>query len=526
MRPSLRPALVLVLLTVLAPSALRAQADGWWRHMSVLADDSLRGRETGSREEKVAAEYVAAQFRRAGLAPGANGGWFQPVRLLSKRIDESRSRLALVRAGGETEELRLGPDAYVNLRFSRGGRVEAPLVFVGYGLVVPEKNHDDLAGLDLRGKVAVLVSGGPSSISGPLLSHHQAERWEPLRRAGAVGVITIAQTRYRDLPWERQSAQRLLPAFALADTTAAETVLPLAVAFNAERADALFAGSGHTMAELQAIADSGRALPRFSIPTTLRADVAIATRPVESRNVVGVLRGRDPRLSSEYVVVTAHHDHMGVGLVVNGDSIYNGAMDDASGVATVLETALAMARGPRPRRSVLFAVFTGEEKGLLGSRYFARRPTVPRRAIVADVNLDFAPPFWPLRAVGAAGENESDLGGDLRRVAAARGLAVLPDPEPQRNSFIRSDHYSFVREGVPALGVGVGFAKGTPEYQIVRRWIAERYHAPSDDLAQPLDRQAAEDFNGFFLDVVRAVADRPTRPRWNPDSFFRRFAAR
>jgi len=524
MRSRMLWAFVLLPLAVMTPSVVHGQAEGWWRHMTVLADDSLLGRQTGSRGERMAAEYVAEQFRRVGLEPAGIDGYLQPVSFVSRTIDESRSRLTLVRADGTTEELKLGPDAYVSLRFSRGGRVEAPLVFVGYGLVVPDKGYDDLARLDLRGKVAVLITGGPPSIPGPLLAHHQAERWEPLRRAGAVGAITIQQPRFRDGPWERATAQRLLPAMALADSALMDPTLSIAAALNATRADALFAGAGYTIAELLAIADSGKSLPRFPIPAKLHAEITIVTEAVESRNVVGLLRGRDPRLAREYVVVSAHHDHVGVGRVVDGDSIYNGAMDDASGVATVLETALAMARGPVPRRSVLFSVFTAEEKGLLGSRHFARRPTVPRDAIVADLNVDFAPPLFPLRAVTALGDQESDLGDDVRRIAKARGIPVLPDWEPQRNAFIRADHYSFIREGVPALALSVGIERDSPEHRIARRWLAERYHAPSDDLAQPLDRQAADDFNQFFLDVVRAVADRPTRPRWNVDSFFRRFA--
>lgn len=519
--------LAIALGTLTIPATLPAQADGWWRHLSVLAHDSLRGRETGTREEKVAAEYVAAQFRLAGLEPGANGEWFQRVALVSRQVDEARSHVALAREDGATEVIALGRDASVTLRYTRTGRVDAPLVFVGHGLVVPELGYDDLAGLDLRGKVAVLITGGPPRIAAPLLAHHQMERWEPLRRAGAVGVITIAQPRAMDIPWDRAVTTRLFPAMSLADTATASAVAPVTIAFNPAKADVLLAGSGHTMAALLATADSGKALPRFPLRARLRADVAITSRPVESRNVVAILRGSDPRLSREYVAVSAHHDHLGVGPVIAGDSIYNGAMDDASGVATVIETALAIREsGVTPRRSLLFVVFTAEEKGLLGSRWFAQNPTVPRGSIVADVNVDFAPPIMPLRGVRAIGFEESDLAADVRRAAAASALPVLPDVEPLRSAFTRSDHYSFVREGVPAVSLSVGFEKDSPEHRTARRWREERYHAPSDDLAQPLDRQSAQRFNRFFVDVVREVADRRTRPRWNRDSFFRRFAAR
>ena len=251
----------------------------------------------------------------------------------------------------------------------------------------------------------------------------------------------------------------------------------------------------------------------------------MATSEIESQNVVGLLPGTDPKLKNEYVVVSAHLDHIGVGQPINGDSIYNGAMDNASGVATLLETALTLHQTQkRFRRSVIFLVVTAEEKGLLGSRYYAAHPTVPADAIVANVNVDMFLPLYPLRGLIVQGLEESNLADDLRSVGDRLGIKILSDPEPERNAFIRSDQYSFIRRGVPAVSLKVGYTKGSPEQEIARRWRTERYHAPSDDLNQPIDFQAAADFNRAYLLVVESIANRTARPQWNSESFFRRFA--
>jgi Zn-dependent M28 family amino/carboxypeptidase len=257
---------------------------------------------------------------------------------------------------------------------------------------------------------------------------------------------------------------------------------------------------------------------------TVRATVKVATAPVTSDNVAGVLRGGDPARRDEYVVLSAHLDHLGVGGAVAGDRIYNGAMDNASGVATLIETARALAaRTPRPKRSVIVVAVTAEEKGLLGSRYFATHLPVPAAAVVANLNTDMFLPLFPLKSVQVFGLDESDLGVTVRRVAASMGLDVQGDPEPLRNRFIRSDQYSFVRRGVPALALKVGYAPGSPEAAANAAWITARYHAPSDDLQQPVDLAAAADFNRLVAQLAAAIADAPARPRWNDGSFFQRF---
>jgi hypothetical protein len=499
-------------------------ADRWWAHVRFLADDALEGRDTGSPGHRKAAEYVAARFREAGLRPAGTNGFLQPVRFRSRRIVEERSSLALVR-GEAVEPVVLGDEATFNMRVDPAPRIEAPLVFAGYGLTVPEAGYDDLKGLDLAGKVVVLLTGGPSNIPGPLLAHYQSTRWSILKETGAVGVVSITNPKGMDIPWERSMLSRFNPALTLADPALDETAgQKLAVTVNPARAQKLFTGSGHAVDEILALSNAGQPLPRFVLPASIRAIVTVSTEDVVADNVAGLLPGTDPTLAAEHVVISAHLDHVGVGQPIDGDAIFNGAMDNASGVATLIETAAVLGEaGKRFKRPVVFLAVTAEEKGLLGSRYYAAHPTVPASGIVANLNTDMFLPLFPLRSVIVQGLEESDLADDLRRVAGAVGVKVLSDPEPERNAFVRSDQYSFIKRGVPALSLKVGFEKDSPEHRAVRAWRRDRYHAPSDDLNQPIDRDAAAAFNRLYLRVVEEVANRSTRPQWNPDSFFRRF---
>ena len=266
-------------------------------------------------------------------------------------------------------------------------------------------------------------------------------------------------------------------------------------------------------------------LPHFAIPARLKATVAVDRADVTSENVAAILPGSDPALRGEYIAFTAHLDHLGVGKPIGDDSIYNGAMDNASGVASLLDVAAILKdSGAKLRRSVLFVAVTGEEKGLLGSRYFANAPTVDPKAIVADINTDMFLPLFPLRSLTVYGLAESDLGDDAVAAAQSSGIAAEPDPEPKRNIFIRSDQYSFIRQGIPSLALKVGFAKGSPEEQTMKKWLTERYHAPSDDLNQPVDKQAAGEFDALVTRLIERVANRDRRPRWKDASFFKRFA--
>lgn len=505
-----------------------APPDGqrWWSHIRYLADDKLEGRLTGSEGYRKAAIYVAGEFERSGLKPGGVSGYFQPVKFKSREIVEEGSSLALVRNGAE-EALQLGEDATISMRVDPADSVEAGLVFVGYGLTVPEMKFDDLAGLDLRGKIAVYVSGGPSSIPGALSSHYQStdERGEFLARTGVIGTCTVINPRGMDVPWARSALARFQPAMSLDDPARNRSFgQKLSVTINPEHLDKWFSGSGHSAEEILALAKDRKPLPHFPLNAGLKAKARVRRTEVESPNVVAILPGSDPKLKEEYVVLSAHLDHLGVGRPINGDSIYNGAMDDASGVATLLDIAEQLHEAKsKLRRSVLFVAVTAEEKGLLGSKYFATHPTVKAQQIVADLNLDMFLPLYPFHILTVYGLDESDLGKQVRAVAEPMGIRIQPDIEPERNIFIRSDQYSFIRQGVPSLFFRVGYEKGSPEEAIAKQWLKQRYHAPSDDVNQPVDLKAASDFNRVILALAEAVANQSERPQWNQGSFFRRF---
>jgi Zn-dependent M28 family amino/carboxypeptidase len=499
----------------------------WWSHVQALANDGMEGRNTGSPAHRRAADYVAAQFKQSGLEPAGIGGYIQPVAFKTRRIVEDKSSLALVR-DGQTQPLVLGEDANISVRIDPAPVVDAPLVFVGYGLSIPERGINDFAGVSLRGAIVVHVSSTPKSLPGPLQAHFgsAAERWKVYKAAGAIGTISIANPKSMDIPWARSTLARLQPAMSLADAALYDAVgQQLSITMNPAHADKLFAGSGHSFAEVLALVDGGKALPSFALAARLKATTAVERSQVDSQNVAGILRGADPKRRDEFVVVSAHLDHLGIGGAVNGDTIYNGAMDNASGIAAILEVAQSLHESTaKPARSILFVAVTGEEKGELGSRYFAAHPTVPQASIVANVNTDMFLPLFPLKKLMVLGLDESDLGNDIRATARAVGVEVQADPEPQRNRFVRSDQYSFVKVGIPALAMKVGYDANTPQAAIAAKWTAERYHAPSDDLNQPIDRTAAGKYVEVVRDLAVRIANRTDRPKWNDASFFKRFA--
>jgi len=530
-----------------------AEGDLWWAHIQFLADDNLQGRETGSEGYREAVKYVAGKMETFGLKPAGTSGYLQPVKFETRQLVEEESSIAIVREGVEEVLERL--DAIQSARADLAPAMETGMVFVGYGLRVPEAKYDDLAGIDLRGKVAVYVnSSGALDAPGPVKAHvgSAGERWAVLKAAGAIGVAVIANPR---LPTGagggRGSAAAGTPppaaaadgssagagrgpaggrgpqkAFLLADPDLQESIgQKVAIAITRRGGDKFFAGSGHTMEEILKLATENQPLPRFPLVGTLRTRAAVRRETIEAPNLAGMLAGSDPRLKDEYVVVSAHLDHVGVGRAINGDPLYNGAMDDASGIASILEIARIMKEtGARPKRSILFLAVAAEEKGELGSRYFAIRPTVDRKRIVADINLDMYMPLFDLKWLEVQGLAESTLGDTIRDAAKAFDVQVQADKEPDQNRFIRSDQYSFIREGIPSLAFKFGYEFGTPEDKIFHDWIRDRYHKPSDDLSQPVDKAAAAKFNRIIVSLLEKVADSAARPQWKNDSFFKRFA--
>jgi hypothetical protein len=417
-----------------APAESYAKPAGqWWADITALAGDSNEGRLTGSPGYMRASNYVISRFEAEGLKPAGVGGFLQPVAFEQQTVDQAASRAELRTAGAETTPVQPGADLIIAAGgAARPSQVAAPLMFIGYGLHLPEQGYDDIAGVDLKGKIALVLSGGPAEISGPIKSNARFARAKMLDKLGAVGIITLTTPKQVEIPWARQKLLSGQPGMYLTDSTLRDTPDGFLLAsFDPAKSELLFKGTGHTFAELCALADDSKPLPHFDLPIQLQANIVARRESVTSPNLIARLQGRDPKLAKEYVVVSAHLDHLGIGAAINDDRIYNGAMDDASGVATVLDIAhLLKTATQRPRRSVLFLIVTAEEKGLLGSHFFASRPTVPKDSIVADLNFDMALPLWPLKSVFAPGADESTLGADAAAVAAARGLVMAPDPLP------------------------------------------------------------------------------------------------
>ncbi|HEV2491424.1 MAG TPA: M28 family metallopeptidase [Candidatus Acidoferrales bacterium] len=531
-RKLLHLVIISFLVVAAAPAAKKDEAKEagkrWWSDIKHLASDKLEGRMTGSPGYLKAAQYVAKKFEKEGLKPAGTDGFFQSVKFEVRGIDEARSSLALVQDGKATT-LKLGEDAILRAAGDSAPEIESPAVFVGYGMSVPEANYNDLAGLDLRGKIALYLSGGPATIKDPLRAHKESlgERWKAFRAAGAIGIAVIPNVSEQEVPWERIAANRLQPSLELADVSLRKDQgLQIDFTINPYKADEFFAGSGHTMAEILAAAKSHQPLPHFPLAARIRATIQVNSSTAESPNIAGVLEGSDPELAKQYVIVSAHLDHLGIGAPVNGDRIYNGAMDNASGVAALIEIARNFrVIHTRPKRSVIVLAICGEEEGELGSWYFANHPTVPAQNIVADINMDMFLPLFPLQYLQVQGLDESTLGEDIRAVGQAEGVAIIEDEQPEANRFIRSDQYSFVQRGVPALAIKFGFRKGSPEEKTYNEWVHTRYHAPSDDTHQPVDKDAAGRMCRLLYLLADRVADESGRPAWEPASFFRRFAS-
>jgi Zn-dependent M28 family amino/carboxypeptidase len=528
--PARRKHCLAFLVLALAGTAQAAEhfdGQSWWDTVKVLADDKFEGRDTGSTGERQAQQYIVEQLKALSVQPAGTDGYYQALTLRMLRVEEADCRLALVQ-NGHAQRLTLGEEAIINTRFAPAPKVDAPLVFVGYGLNIPERQYNDFAGVDLKNKIAVILTGSPADIPAALSAHYQsrAERWKALKAAGAIGIVQIPNPASMDLPWSRIALNRnhatmdlIAPEF---DETSGARI---AVVFNPAHADLLLQGTGHTFAELAALAKDRNPLPRFPLQVSLSAKTATRSEKVNSTNIVARIPGTDPKLKNEYVVLSAHIDHVGIGEPINGDHIYNGAMDNGSGSALLLDIARSLTQTQtKLKRSLLLVWVTGEEKGLLGSKYFAAHPTVSAKSMVADINTDMFLPIIPLKILTAYGFQESDLGERLVQVAAPLGVQIQPDPLPLLNIFIRSDQYNFVRHGIPSIMIDVGAAPGSPEAATIKAWRSERYHAPSDDANQPVDLATAAGYEEVIRALLIEVANDAARPQWKQDSFFRRYA--
>ena len=518
-----------------APDTFDARAGADARRIEAdvrfLADDLLEGREAATRGHEVAALYVAQRLRAIGLAPaGDDGGYFQRVPMLRATRLADGGQLRVTRNGASTA-LRYREQFLPELNYHGAEMaVTAPAVFVGQAVHAPALGHDDFRGIDVRGKVAVLFAGAPAALDSDRRAFHASSR-EKLRELGARGAVgaVFVDTAGDEArtPWSRAMAAWDRPGMRLraADGSGIDTFPQLRVVahVSAAAADTLLGGDGRSAAQLFRAADDGT-LASFALPGTITLGARTAIAAVESRNVVAKLAGSDAALARQHVLFSAHLDHLGIGAAVDGDTIYNGALDNALGVAVLLEAARALAAMPvRPKRSLLFVAVTAEEKGLLGAQWYARHPTVPLRSIVANVNLDMPMLLTPTDDVVAVGLAHSSLQPLVRQAARDIGVALSPDPFPEQSVFVRSDQYAFIRAGIPAVYLMAGTdasAFGDDANAAMQTFLRERYHQPGDDASQPIAYADAARLARFNARIGQLIGDAPRRPQWNRGDFF------
>jgi peptidase M28-like protein len=512
-------------MSAIRPEAIRA-------HMRFLSDSLLQGRGLGTPGYQIAARYVAAQLEAMGLHPAAaDGTWYQTVPLRKAVCDDDKSSLVLVSGSGEQILVPLKDYALFGNLNQTENSVEAPVVFVGFGVSATERGYDDYAGADVRHKIVVTLLGAPAKFPSTVRAYYSDYLVKQTIAVahGAVGYMEIMMPEDRKrLPWEW-----FMPQIQMGNTEWLDKDGHPHNAFPELRAypmlspsgtEKLFAGAGKTLDQVFETARAGR--PQwFALPVTARIRTISSHTSVDSPNIIGEIPGSDPVLRNQFVVYTAHLDHLGVCPAKNGDNVCHGALDNASGTASLLEIAHAFAGlSKAPRRSVLFVFVTGEEMGLLGSDYFANFPTVPRRAIVADINIDGAPGLlYPMKDLVALGVEHSSLEQPVQSAAKRIGYFLSPDPEPEENMFIRSDQYSFVQQGIPAVFIGDGIHAVDPSVdglKVQKEWAVTKYHTPLDNMDQVLDYDSGARAAKVNFLVGYEVAQQEAAPAWNKGDFF------
>lgn len=498
-------------------------------HMTFLADDALQGREPGTPGFDIAANYVAAQFAMMGLEPGGDdGSYFQPVTLRTyERIDDALA-VSIVPDGGRAQNLTLGEDFYMYgdaLRTETD--VTAHVVFVGYGVDAPELGVSDYEGLDVEGKIVAVLAGSPPDIDPELASHFGSGTTKRKVAAGhgAIGYVAI----FTPALEKRYGFQRAAGASGGSGLTwvgpdgAASVAAPgiqISATLSMDAGEALFDGAGVAFADvLEAAAVSSADVPRMVLPVRLRMAQGSSHSDVDSVNVVGVLPGTKPELAGESVVLTAHLDHIGVGTSgMDGDYINNGAMDNSAGTSAMLEAARLAVAGEPLDRTTLFVSLTAEESGLIGAEYFVNHPPKSAGEIVANVNLDMPILLYDFVDVTAFGAERSTLGPLVEAAAGKLGVTLSPDPMPEQNLFVRSDHYRFVQAGIPSVFLVTGFANGGEE--AFQEFLGTRYHRPNDDLSAPIDFSAGAKFARVNYEILVAISGAAERPKWRAGDFF------
>jgi Zn-dependent M28 family amino/carboxypeptidase len=498
-------------------------ADRFRGHVEYLASDLMEGRDAGTRGYDLAASYVATRFLSLGLTPaGTDRGWYQTVPFVEAKPAGAASIKVGATSFDPARDVAIGASTLAPAQ-----ELTAKAVFVGYGLQAPKYGFDDYRGLDVRGKYVVVLSGFPKGTPSEIGAALNATKARAAADRGALGVITVptnADEKRRPIARTIESAAHPSVSWEEAEGKpyALAPEIRITATFGRPAAQALFAGAPRNLDQVLAAAEGqGAKIKGFALTPTVAISRTNSLRRFTSPNVLGVLPGSDPALANEYVLLMAHLDHVGVEPKKTGDQIFNGAMDNATGIATMLEVARAMAEsGTRPKRSILFAAVTAEERGLLGSEYLAKHPVVAANGgkVVGVVNLDMPVLLYDFTDVIAFGANHSSLGGAVQRAGAQIGVALAADPLPEENLFTRSDHYKFVREGVPAVFLMTGFGNGGGKQ--FTDFLATHYHKVTDETKLPIDWTAGAKFAKINYLIAKEIADAPAAPTWNKDSFF------
>ncbi|MBU2979830.1 M28 family metallopeptidase [Alteromonas sp. C1M14] len=500
-------------------------------HLFFLADDLLEGRDTGSRGHDIATLYIATEFAKYGLTPMGTEGYFQQVPFRKASLIQDSPKLAF-QFGDDTVTLDY-PKDYITSPdlLATTSSLKGEMVFAGYGIVADELNHNDYKNLDVSGKVVVILSGKPLSFPSEegahLASGYQKNKYAAER--GAIGVITLSTPiREKVRPYQSLLNYIHTPRMAWLDSNGepANTFAQIKNSAYLSRpaAETLFAHAPQSLESIYHLLEEDKVPEGFDLPGTVEMSKQSLHSQISSPNVVGMIEGTDPVLKNEYVVFSAHSDHIGFAKTVKKDNINNGAMDNASGTAVMLETArLFSGLAEKPKRSVLFVSVTGEEKGLLGADYFARNPTVPLKSMVANVNLDMPILTYPFADVIAFGASHSDMKASVEKAAGNAGITLSPDPWPQQALFTRSDHYAFVKQGIPAVFMVPGLTSKDPNIdggKAFGQFLATHYHKPSDDTSQPFNWDAAKTFTEVNAEIGYTLATQEKAPKWNEGDFF------
>lgn len=512
--------------SILTPSAENIEV-----HMRFLADDALEGREAGTAGYDTAAAYVAAQLEELGVAPaGTDGSYFQTVPLQrSYRVPEALSFGVTDTATGAEISFENNVDhVVVGSTRAAESSVTAEAVFVGFGIVAPDLGRDDYAGLDVDGKIVVILGGTPKGIQTEERAFYGSRKTAEASKRGAVGIVNMATpTREQVYSFARLVGEGRLEAARMSWLRPDGETYTLAPGIQAGASLSMAGGrklieaAGQDFDALMDAAEAeGGAVQGFALPQTISISQTSTLDVVESDNVIGIIEGSDPVLKNEIIVLTAHLDHIGISKSFENDKINNGALDNAAGVSTLLDVARMIMAGERPRRSIMFLIVTAEEKGLLGAQYFAQNPTVDASRLVANVNLDMPVLTYAFEDVVAFGSDRSTIESAVQAAAADMDMPLSPDPFPDQGLFTRSDHFRMVEIGVPAVFLATGLANGGDEAWATH--FAKNYHRPSDDMDNALDFDAAARFSEVNARIALQLANRDERPLWRKDDFFAR----